>query len=196
MALRQNFGKLVRSSRRTVEPVRPAVAILPTITDPGSAHPPIMPTLLRLVLTSFLALPFAAPQLTAQTRFGRGCGPVATWPRLELTVGQPRLGARFTITGSLLQPTSRSITAIGGSRTSWGGVPLPLMIDPTVFPPCQLLVAAEVRVAGTTSANGRQPLTFTVPNLRALIGLSIYFQMATLSTQTSLTEGLEIKILR
>ncbi len=132
---------------------------------------------------------------TSATRgFGRGCGPVATWPRLALTKGAPRPGQPFTITGSLLAPTQVSLTAIGLSNTNWGGVPLPLTLDSSVNPPCQLLVAAHLRLAGLADSQGQQAHTFNVPSDPKLVGVRLYFQMASPATTLHMTEGLELEI--
>ena len=111
------------------------------------------------------------------TVFNRGCGPVATWPRLRLTSGTPKIGTKIQITGSLLSPTRTTITAIGLSNTKWGSVPLPLMIDPRVGPPCQLLVSPDVLLYGRSTSQGQQSWTFSIPNDKRLIGVKVYLQM-------------------
>ena len=142
-----------------------------------------------------LPLLFFATALPAQAvTFNRGCGPVATWPRVRLTAGNAKINTRITITGSLLAPSHPSITAIGLSNTSYGGLRLPLMIDPTVDPPCQLLVGPLVLLTGRTTTNGQQAWTFAIPNDRNLIGRKIYFQMATSGRALHMTDGLEITI--
>ena len=68
------------------------------------------------------------------------------------------------------------------------------MLDPTVGPPCQLLVSLDVLVGGATDANGQQTLAFTVPNDPRIAGLHVYLQMATLASTSSMTDGLDLLI--
>lgn len=138
-----------------------------------------------------------SPSLAAQTGvriFDRGCGPVATWPRMAVSQGTPKINTQVTITGSLLRPSSISMTLAGASNTVWNGVRLPLMIDPRPWPPCQLLVAPEVLLPGLADRSGRQSWTLSIPNDKQLIGVKFYFQMASPATTLHMTDGLELTI--
>ena len=149
-------------------------------------------------MKSMLATLLLATALTAQTgvrNFNRGCGPVATWPRLGVTMGTPKINTSLTITGSLLSPMSMSITAIGLSNTSWGGIKLPLMLDPKLNPPCQLLVGLDVLLLGPTDRFGQRSWSLQIPNDTRLIGLKVYLQMTTpAGLYLGMTEGLELTI--
>ena len=147
---------------------------------------------MRVFTLNLLLLATALPAQAVS--FNRGCGPVATWPRLRLTAGNAKINTRITITGSLLAPSQTSLTAIGLSNTSYMGLKLPFMIDPNVRPPCQLLVGPLVVLSGRTSNFGMQAWTFGIPNDTNLIGKKIYFQMATTTGALHMTDGLEITI--
>lgn len=138
--------------------------------------------------------PYLLVDVTAVRIFDKGCGPVATWPRLRATSGTPRLNTQMTVTGTLLKPSSIGLTVIGLSNTFWGAVKLPLMLDPIPSPPCQLLVSLDVVLAGATNNLGQQSLTFTVPNDQKLIGVKVFLQMATLGKTSHMTDGLDLLI--
>ncbi len=148
--------------------------------------------------TAATAITVTTATLGAQTAstFDRGCGPVATWPRLGLTSGTPKIGTKIQITGSLLAPGRTTITAIGLSNTKWGSIPLPLMIDPRPGPPCKLLVSLDVLLFGSSTGQGQQAWTFQIPNDRRLIGVKVYLQMANSNGRGNehWTEGLAITI--
>jgi len=145
----------------------------------------LLPTMTKLIPSAALLLAVtvaatATPAtLGAQVAsiFNRGCGPVATWPRLGLTSGTPKIGTKIRITGSLLSPARTTVTAIGASNTKWASIPLPLMIDPRVGPPCQLLVSPDVLLFGKSTNQGQLSWTFQIPNDKRLIGLKVYLQM-------------------
>jgi hypothetical protein len=144
-----------------------------------------------------LAILLLTATLTAQggvRNFDRGCGPVATWPRLAVTMGTPRINTQLTVTGRLLAPSTLAIMAIGLSNTTWGGVNLPLMLDPRPFPPCQLLVDPAVLLFGPTDQNGQRSWSLSIPNDTRLIGMKVYLQMATHAQLLSMTDGLELTI--
>ncbi|MEE9126219.1 MAG: hypothetical protein V3U11_03690 [Planctomycetota bacterium] len=147
-----------------------------------------------LCLAGLLLATQALDAQSAST-FNRGCGPVATWPRLRVTKGTPKIGTQIQITGSLLSPGRPALTAVGISNQKWGSINLPLMIDPTVGPPCQLLVSPDVILFGQSDKFGQQSLIFMIPNDRKLIGRTRYLQMANTSA-TGLahwTDGLALK---
>ncbi|MHC4078258.1 MAG: hypothetical protein ACYST0_07425, partial [Planctomycetota bacterium] len=108
----------------------------------------ISPAVRYLAIPAILAVTMASTAGTAGAQaarvFNQGCGPVATWPRLRLTQGTPRIGTQIQLTGSLLAPARTTLTAIGLSNTYWGTIKLPLMLDPRPGPPCQLLVSPDV----------------------------------------------------
>lgn len=139
-----------------------------------------------------LALSLSAQSATV---FDRGCGPVATWPRLRLTAGIPKINTKIQVTGSLLSPSQTTITAIGRSNTKWGNIPLPLMIDPRPGPPCKLLVSPDVLLFGKSTSQGQLSWTFAIPNDRKLIGLKLYLQMANSDGKNEhWTDGLALTI--
>lgn len=152
---------------------------------------------MKAALATLLLTTMLAATLTAQRgvrNFDRGCGPVATWPRLAVTMGTPQIDTQLTVTGRLLAPSTLAITAIGLSNTTWGGVKLPLMLDPKPFPPCQLLVSPAVLLFGPTDRNGQLSWSLSIPNDTRLIGVKVYLQMATHARLLSMTDGLELTI--
>lgn len=136
--------------------------------------------------------PYLLVDTTAAVSFDKGCGPVATWPRLAVTAGAPKINTKMTLTGSLLAPSSPALIVVGVSNSTWGGVKLPLVLDATVGPPCQLLVSLDLLVGGATDSSGKRVLSVTVPNDPKSVGLHIYVQMATLGKATHFTEGLDL----
>ena len=164
---------------------------------------PLIPATMNKLIPSaalLLAITVAATATTstlgaqAARIFDRGCGPVATWPRLGVTSGTPKIGTKIQITGSLLAPGRTTITAVGLSNTKWGSIPLPLMIDPRPGPPCKLLVSPDVLLFGKSNVQGQQAWTFQIPNDRRLIGVKIYLQMANSNGKGNdhWTEGLAV----
>jgi len=149
----------------------------------------------KLIPSATLLLAVALHAQTA-TSFDYGCGPVATWPRLGLTSGTPKIGTTIQVTGSLLAPGRITITAIGASNTKWGSISLPLMIDPRPGPPCKLLVSPDVLLFGTSTRQGTLSWNFQIPNDRKLIGVKVYLQMVNGDSQGNehWTEGLAITI--
>ena len=138
--------------------------------------------------------PYLEVDTSAVRTFNKGCGPVATWPRMAVTAGTPKINTQLTVRGSLLAVSTMSITAIGLSNTIWNGVKLPFMIDPVPGPACQLLVAPDILLFGMTTTNGLRSWTFGVPNDPKIIGLKVYLQMATGGALTHMTEGLELTV--
>jgi hypothetical protein len=138
--------------------------------------------------------PFLAVEVGGHRIFGQGCGPVATWPRIDVLAGAPKINTSMTVGGRLLAPSSVSITAIGLSNTSWLGLTLPFMLDPNVGPPCQLYVAAQIQLPGATDSQGQLNQVFPIPNDQTIIGIKVYMQMATPGTLTHMTDALELTI--
>ena len=152
-------------------------------------------TLRTLLIASLLLSTVAAPAWAQGAKvFDRGCGPVATWPRLRLTKGTPKIDTQIEITGSLLAPGRTTVTVIGISNTWWNGAKLPIVIDPSVGPPCKLLVSLDVLLFATSDRFGRQRWVFKIPKDPKLINRKLYLQMATNDAQgrNYFTDGLEI----
>lgn len=150
----------------------------------------------RFTLPSAVLLLAASLSAQTATSFDYGCGPVATWPRMALTSGTPKIGTTIQVTGSLLAPGRTTVTAIGASNTKWGSIPLPLMIDPRPGPPCKLLVSPDVLLFGLSNRQGQLSWTFQIPNDRRLIGMKVYLQMVNGdgTGNEHWTEGLAITI--
>lgn len=137
------------------------------------------------------------PYLYVETRpftsFGQGCGPVATWPRLTVSSGTPKVGTTMQVQGSLLAPGKAAYVAAGLSNSSYLGVPLPIMLNPNLGPPCQLLVSLEVLTTAPTNSSGICTLTLPIPVLPGLAGSQVFMQMASPGSLPYMTEGLAIR---
>jgi hypothetical protein len=93
-------------------------------------------------------------------------------------VGSPNLNIEV----ELAPPSQPAIVLWGGSRTTWGAIPLPLDLRPAGIPGCSLLVD-PIFVWGTATnggspGTGRASLPFTIPPVGALRGIQLFFQWA------------------
>ena len=110
------------------------------------------------------------------TAFGSACGGPLGTP--QLTGGTPpTIGnvATMQLTGAPLV----AVFALGGSNTSWGGIPLPLSLAPDGMPGCSLLVSRDASVTRTPTA-GTATLAVPIPWVPALVGTSFHGQGASL----------------
>lgn len=141
-----------------------------------------------------LTRPYLLIDTSTVHSFAKGCGPVATWPRMQVTSGAPKINTAITLAGTLLAPSANCLTVIGLSNTSWSGVKLPFTLDPVPNPPCQLLVSLDLILGGLTDTNGQRTHGFLIPNDPRLVGLHVYLQMATLGANNHMTDGLDLTI--
>jgi serine protease AprX len=105
------------------------------------------------------------------------CTPTNVAPRLDNN-GLPTLNTSYAVTLADALPVAAAVLGSGISNTTWGGNPLPFALPGA--PGCNLLVSPDVIDAVITSATGTGSLSFSVPNIPALIGASIFHQWAVL----------------
>lgn len=108
--------------------------------------------------------------------FGNGCGTSANVPTLDLNSGSPSLGGTYELITRNLTRQSAVVHLLGGSDSTWNGVPLPLNLGFLGYPACDLLVAPDAMLPGTTNTRGEATLAIQVPNVPFLRGRSIYHQ--------------------
>ncbi|MFN6146384.1 MAG: lectin-like protein [Planctomycetota bacterium] len=93
-----------------------------------------------------------------------------------------------------------AIGAMGVSRTSWLGLPLPFELTPAGIPGCQLHQSAEVTLALTApNGTGLVPWPIAIPTSPQLVGAEIFLQALTIELPgfprwSSLSNGLAIRI--
>ena len=93
-----------------------------------------------------------------------------------------------------------AIGAMGVSRTSWLGLPLPFELTPAGIPGCQLHQSAEVTLALTApNGTGLVPWPIAIPTSPPLVGAELFFQALTIELPgfprwSSLSNGLAIRI--
>ncbi len=121
----------------------------------------------------FAAEIFALRGLGSVVRYGTGCGGALGVPRLSCW-GVPALGTSlYYRTDPLGVGLAYSVTVLGGSRTSFGGVPLPVDLTWLGMPGCALHtsldVVAQIATVGTP---GRLPIA----NDRSLVRTRLHLQ--------------------
>jgi hypothetical protein len=127
--------------------------------------------------------------------FGDGCSPAGNPPTLSLG-GEIRAGGTIQprITG--LQPVTPGLLIVGLSKTSFNGLTLPIDLDPLLgTTACDLLVSADLLIAGGASFNGVLQIPFLLPNVP---GAELHIQMAALTStlpNMRFTRGATIKLL-
>jgi hypothetical protein len=112
--------------------------------------------------------------------FGTPCATASgSLPRIGAT-GSPVIGTHYAVHLSQVEPGLDVFLAIGGSSTSWLGVPLPLDLGLVGMPGCDLLVAlTKVFAAETTEVTpglGEATFTLRIPDQPALLGLTAFAQ--------------------
>ena len=139
---------------------------------------------MRTLLTVLaLALPAGAQQ-ASYTLFGEGC--VSASATLGAT-GVPQLGSSFTVHYSgpnfvgvkgLFENGAHPWLLTGFSNTTWGAIPLPLLLPRTPLGVrCELLVSPDlVLPMPRLGSRYQDSLTFPVPNEPSLIGLVFHQQ--------------------
>ena len=143
------------------------------------------------VLTLQRDLSAAVPGEIVTTVGGWNCGPSISSVPSTFGYGDP-----FVITVNGAAPNAMSIVNFGDSRTSLGGVPLPLSLTQFGAPGCFLNTNVIASALVTASPAGLVEFGFTVPS--AVFGvLPGYFQVGTMTTQNALgfqsTEYLELR---
>ena len=117
------------------------------------------------------------------TTYGAGCAGSAGIPTLTAP-RPPWLGEFFTIRlGSL--PAGPAVVMLGDSSSAWGGVPLPLRLDPLGMTGCSLL-ANPLLLLPVLQSSGSGTASFVTPGNAALLGGSFYTQAFVVDPQANL----------
>lgn len=110
--------------------------------------------------------------------YGAGCmGPTGV-PLLAAQAGSlPRLGATLTMQLSGLPTGLLNVPVgwVGFDAASWGGLSLPLALDPFGFPGCQALLAPS-QTYSFVNVGGTATWAIAIPFLPAFSGLQFYVQ--------------------
>ncbi len=113
---------------------------------------------------------------TFQT-FAPGCrGNAAREPLLRVAGGTPWIGSPFELRLQDVLPSTIAFLALGASRTSWNGIPLPLDLGWWGMPGCRLATSYEQSVLAQADTAGIARWTFGIPAAPALIGARFYAQ--------------------
>jgi hypothetical protein len=93
-----------------------------------------------------------------------------------------------------------ALGAMGVSRSSWLGLPLPFDLTPAGIPGCLLHQSADVTIAlGAPNGTGLVPWPIAIPNNPLLLGSELYFQALTIELPgfprwSSLSNGLAVRL--
>jgi hypothetical protein len=109
--------------------------------------------------------------------FGAGCPGSAGTPLLAPAPGQlPWLNENFVLElRSLPAAATLAFGILGGSRTAWGSLPLPLDLAAIGMPGCRLHASLDVALPLASSA-GVASWTLPIPNDPSLHGATVYVQ--------------------
>ncbi len=105
--------------------------------------------------------------------FGSGC-PVV--PPMLVHRGTPALGTPFRLDVALARPSTIGAVLVGGSRSLWGSIPLPLDLTGLGAPGCLLLASPDLVLGLQTDAAGDATAVFVIPPLPSLLGQSFHDQ--------------------
>ncbi|MEM7205371.1 MAG: hypothetical protein AAF628_34265 [Planctomycetota bacterium] len=95
-------------------------------------------------------------------------------PRLNAT--PPLLGQNFAMTLHDTASRANTVFCLGGSSTSWSGLPLPLDLAPIGAPGCEILAACQATLAAQAGSTGLATARFPMPTSTALRGAEFYVQ--------------------
>ncbi|MEM7201654.1 MAG: hypothetical protein AAF628_15405 [Planctomycetota bacterium] len=110
--------------------------------------------------------------------FGNGCAGSAGTPSLVGAAGSlPWLGQTLSLQLTSVLAGQPAAVWVGGSRTQWQGLTLPLELRAAGMPGCELLASPEVPVAVGT-AGGTATLTVPLCVCASALGLSVFGQAA------------------
>lgn len=107
--------------------------------------------------------------------FEVGCVGTNGTPSL-LASGIPATGNAVSLDltgGAGSQPAT---LALGASKTTWNGVPLPVDLSPLGAPGCRILTGATISIAAGTNSLGQLSQTIRFPSLGSIVGLTFYTQ--------------------
>ena len=180
---------LVRDWIRGVHPNHGFVIRDPRETTAGAARPGHGHSResTSAALRPYLELEWHAP-------YGAGCAPAMPLPSLDL-LSPSVVGGTLVLEGKALPATVPGVLLLGGSRTTWGALPLPLDLGFLGHTGCQVLASGELQLGIATSATGVATLPIGVPNSPMFSNVSLYAQMLAFSGPAlSLTHGLQVVI--
>jgi hypothetical protein len=118
---------------------------------------------------------FAPTTPAATASFGLGC-PTSGGPLALNALTYPYIGTDFVLQiANAPQFAAIGLMALGGSNTTWNGLPLPLDLAPVGAPGCPANVSPDVLLTLFIN-NGIATLTWALPNLPAVVGQTLYAQ--------------------
>lgn len=88
----------------------------------------------------------------------------------------PWLGDRVVMAITGVPPISLPGLWAGGSRTTWGGLPLPLDLGPLGWPGTMVRIAPEIPVPVLNAQNGTASAAIDLPPSPTLVGVELYLQ--------------------
>jgi hypothetical protein len=113
------------------------------------------------------------------TAFGSGCPGSSGVPTIGVGFGhRPYIGDAMRVLVSSARPSTPALLCLGGSSTSWSGIPLPLSLALLGAPLCQVLVAIDLTAATATDAGGNGVVELRLPADPALAGRRLFLQWA------------------
>src|SRR5262249_7770120 len=108
--------------------------------------------------------------------FGAGCAGSAGVPVLAAgSELRPYPGNDLTVEVAPVPANTAVIFSLGLSRTQWGGVSLPLLLDNLGMPGCALLTSGEASLLRFATSSGAA-LSIPIPNQQTFVGLAFYNQ--------------------
>ena len=135
--------------------------------------------------------------------FGAGCpGSSGTPPRIGAT-GSPAPGTTFSVHVSSALGGAVAALLLGGSNTTWFGIPLPLDLSFLGLPGCSLRVSPDFVVflptIGVGSTAGHATVSGMIPASSALSGQSVFAQWFVVEPgfglpPVSFTRGLQVTV--
>lgn len=113
--------------------------------------------------------------------YGSGC--------LGVTIdktNRPAIGSTdFDVKVVGASPATSALLCLGGSRTQWGAMSLPLDLKPFGAPTCSMLTSIDASVAALTDGAGNARITLPVPNQTSLVGTALHTQWISMDATTT-----------
>lgn len=100
-------------------------------------------------------------------------------PKLSSTQ-TPQIGNDFPVQLAQARPFAPAVLLLGGSNTSWSGLPLPLDLAPYGASGCNLLAAPSSTNVRSVKSDGTAKVTYQIPLSLQLVGATFYNQWAVL----------------
>lgn len=131
--------------------------------------------------------------------FGQSCVGSFGTPRHSAT-GAPELGRLMSYGVTQGHPFGSAGLLLGGSNTTYRGVPLPLDLSPIGVTGCHLYASRDLVVPFALDPLGAGSVAFTIPNSPHLVGRHFYTQVQVIDTSSgrrvplTMTNGLDTRI--